>query len=285
MISWKNYHAIYRGKGHTVSGTIKVCQALRSPQLNNARDILVYLPPSYDDEQVCYPVIYMHDGQNLFDAATSFVGEWGVDECMQKLSAAGLPAIVVGICHMGVRRLDEYSVVRNAVLNTGGQGEAYLAFVRDTVKPLIDTHFRTLPDRDHTLMIGSSMGALISLRAFLLHGDSFGRIGMLSPAFWFAADAIFEAVEAAPFIPGCLYLDVGTDEMAIIPKDDRRPGITSARYLDDARRMHDLLRAKGYRSGADLLYVEDAGAVHNERAWGRRLPDAIRFLLDYAATG
>ncbi|MBN1200952.1 MAG: alpha/beta hydrolase [Anaerolineae bacterium] len=279
MTTWQDYHTLHPGEKHTVTGTLKVLEDFHSPQLDNRRDILVYLPPSYEQGARC-PVIYFHDGQNLFDTAASFVGEWCVDETLEALSADGLEAIAVGIPNINARRLDEYSPFVNAMLNTGGQGDAYLAFLVETLKPLIDQDFRTLPDRAHTGIMGSSMGGLISLYAYVHCPDVFGLAGIMSPAFWFADDdAIFTCVARAPFLPGKLYLDVGTAEMEDVPPDARHSGVTSQVYLDDARRMRELLLSKGYREERDLLYVEEAGAVHHESAWARRLPGALRFLL------
>src|SRR5215212_12069243 len=128
---------------HTIVGTVRVLNQVTSPELGNQRDILVYLPPAYDFSQQRYPVIYMHDGQNLFDEATSYNGEWQVDETMEALSQAGYPAIVVGIPNLGARRIEEYNPFPDPQHGVG-QGQAYLAFVVETLKPLIDQEFRTL---------------------------------------------------------------------------------------------------------------------------------------------
>lgn len=281
MAIWRDYTDLY--PGHTVSGTIKVCPAIYSPQLDNRRDVLVYLPPSYRRGERRYPVLYMHDAQNLFDPATGFAGEWQVDETLETLSAEGIETIVAAIPNLDAEfpgsRFDELSPVPNAAYGRGGKGEQYLAFLRDTVKPLVDTDFRTLPDRDHTGIMGSSLGGLISLYAFFHYPAVFGWAGVMSPAFWFTGGTIYQDVQAAAFVPGRIYMDIGTAEMKLIPAENERKGITSDRYLDDARRMHALLIDRGYRPGEHYLYVEEAGAVHNESAWARRLPTALRFLL------
>jgi predicted alpha/beta superfamily hydrolase len=205
----------------------------------------------------------MHDGQNLFDDMTSFAGEWNVDETMEQASQRGLEAIVVGIPNLGEQRMDEYSPFVQGGLG-GGRGDAYLAFVAETIKPLIDRDFRTLADRAHTGVLGSSMGGLISLYAFFSRPETFGFAGAMSPALWFAGRAIFPFVERAPLPPGRLYLDIGTHE--------------GSSTLPDARRMHRLLRRKGCRA-PHLLYVEERGAVHSEAVWANRLPAALEFLL------
>jgi predicted alpha/beta superfamily hydrolase len=275
MTNWRNY---VEGRGeHTVVGALKVRKNIRSPQLGNRRDLYVYLPPSYDQGTRRYPVIYMHDGQNLFDRVISYAGEWGVDETMEALSQEGIEAIVVGIPNKGKRRLDEYGPFRDERLREGGRGDAYLAFMVETVKPLIDRDFRTLPEREHTGIMGSSMGGLISLYGFFRHPESFGFAGAMSPSLWFAEGAIFPYVAQAPFAPGKLHLDIGTHEG---PRAEQVSAETYAgRYVLNLRRMRDLLIEKGYRDGQDINYEEEPEAIHNEAAWACRLPRALRFLL------
>ena len=166
-IAWLDYHDHYTSRpDHRISGIVRVAPQLPSPQLGNRRDLLVYLPPSYHRTTRRYPVIYMHDGQNLFDHATSYAGEWGVDETMEMLAhTEGLEAIIVVIPTAGPQRLAEYTPFHDGRLG-GGRGDDYLAFIVDTVKPLIDGNFRTLPNRRYTGIMGSSLGGLISLYAF-----------------------------------------------------------------------------------------------------------------------
>ena len=261
---WKRYPPELANGAHTVVGNLQVLEGLYSPQLDNCRDIITYLPPSYDTDARRYPVIYMHDGQNLFDEVTSFAEEWGVDNTMDALGLVGLEAIVVGIFNTGAHRLNEYSPFADAE-DRGGEGDRYLDFIVDTLKPRIDADFRTQPERDHTLIAGSSMGGLISLYAFFRRPDVFGKAGIMSPSLWFADRAIFPFVEAAPFKPGKIYLDVGTLE-----------GKTT---VADVRHLRELLLRKGYRRHRDLVYVEDRNAGHSEAAWRQRLHFAIDFLL------
>jgi predicted alpha/beta superfamily hydrolase len=277
-LSWRNYGEDQGTGEHTVVGMLKVLEGVESPQLGNQRDLLVYLPPSYAGGNKRYPVIYMQDGQNLFDEATSFAGEWQVDETLEALSREGLEAIVVGIPNMGDRRIDEYSPFRDR-RNGGGQGEQYLAFIVETVKPLIDRDFRTLEGRETTGIMGSSMGGLISLYAFFRYPEIFGFTGVMSPALWFANRAIFPHVEKAPFVPGKIYLDAGTHEFSDSLADRLLLRVRSRLYAANVRQMRDLLAHKGYHPGQDLLYVEEKGAIHHESAWARRLPTALRFLL------
>lgn len=262
--SWRTYPPDPEAGAHTVVGNLQVLEGLYSPELDNRRNVITYLPPSYGTGERRYPVIYMHDGQNLFDEVTSFADEWGVDNTMETLGQIGLEAIVVGVFNAGENRLAEYSPFEDAE-GRGGAGDRYLDFLVDTLKPRIDRDFRTRSDRDHTLVIGSSMGGLISLYAFFRRPDVFGKAGVMSPSLWFADRAVFPFVEAAPYTPGKLYLDVGTKE-----------GKTT---VADARHLREILLRKEYRRHRDLVYVEQRGAGHSEVAWRQRLHYAIDFLL------
>lgn len=254
----------WRGRRRTPPGRLEVIPGVLSPQLGNRRDVLVYLPSSYERTERRYPVVYMHDGQNLFDPATSFAGEWGVDTALAKAPRKGRRAIVVGIPNAGIDRIREYSPFIDPQ-NGGGHGDAYLAFLSETLKPLIDARYRTDPDPSATGIVGSSLGGLVSLYGFFRHPGRYGFAGILSPALWFADGAIFRFIESAPYVRGRIYLDVGTRE--------------GQGTLANAREMRDLLVTRGYRRGKDLMWVEDKGGMHNEAAWGRRLRTALPFLL------
>lgn len=271
MTEWQDYvgPAGAWGGHPIVGGSLRVLRDCYSPQLDNRRDILVHLPASYDWSARRYPVVYMHDGQNLFDPHTSFSGEWGVDDALTRLDDCDAEAIVVGIPNSGMRRLDEYSPFPDERLG-GGDGDAYLAFITDTLKPIIDITFRTRPERDHTGIIGSSMGGLISLFALFERPEVFGFAGVMSPSLWFGDGAIFRYIEDSPYVRGRLALDVGTGEAPVMVRD--------------AQRLRDLLSEKGYASGGALRYAEYEGAGHNEAAWGNRVCDVLRFLLADTAT-
>ena len=256
--NWRRYADHYPSDHHTVIGNVLVLPQVWSPQLNNARDILVYLPPSYLAGARRYRVIYMQDGQNLFDRATSFAGvEWQVDETMEALSVEGLEAIVVGIPHMGDRRLAEYTPLSNSWWR--GCGDQYAAFVCDTLKPLIDRSLRTLTGRASTGIFGSSMGALIGLYTFFERPDMFGRCGAMSPSLWVGRGVINQHLRP-PQDGDRIYIDNGTRE-------------------GSARPLVALLREKGYQDQDNLMYVVEEGGQHTEAAWARRLPNALRFLL------
>lgn len=255
---WQEYLEWTGGRPGTVIGDVRVLPHLYSPQLHNHRDVLVLLPPSYADApDRRYPVVYMHDGQNLFDRQTGFAGqEWEVDETMQRLAAEGMEAIIVGLTNTP-QRFQEYNPFPGV---WKGRGRDYLRFITETVKPLVDGAFRSLLDRDHTLLFGSSMGGLISLYGFFAYPEIFGRIGVMSPSLWVGSGAIYHEIEARPFVPGRIYLDNGTREPS-------------------ARRLKALLVHKGYMLERDLRYVVETDGEHHEPAWARRLPNALRFLL------
>jgi predicted alpha/beta superfamily hydrolase len=257
-------------RNRTPPGTLEVIAGVQSPQLGNSRDILVYLPSSYEKTDRPFPVIYMQDGQNLFDPWTSFAGEWGVDLAMLRAARKGRRAIVVGIPNMGADRMKEYSPFADE-RHGGGAGDAYLDFVLHTIKPMIDARYRTNPGVTGTGIVGSSLGALIALYGFFRAPQHFGFCGALSPALWFGGGQIFPFVQGAGYVRGSLYLDVG-----------RREGEGT---LANARNMRDLLNTMGYAMGKDLMWVEDREGRHNEAAWGRRLRKALPFLLREAGEG
>ena len=198
---------------------------------------------------------------------------------MEALSREGIEAIVVGVPNAGVRRIDEYSPFKDQRLRKGGRGDWYVAFLANTVKPLIDRDFRTLPEREHTGVLGSSMGGLISLYALFCRPEVFGFAGVMSASLWFAQGAIFPYVQQAAARPGRIHLDIGTHEGSDTRVVTGTVSTYTSRYLAAAHRMRDLLDRKGYKLGQDLQYHEEAEAIHNEAAWARRLPDALRFLL------
>lgn len=268
MVSRRDFLRRLRARSSAPFGTIERISSVYSPELDNERDLLVSLPGKYATRERRYPVIYMHDGQNLFDPATSFAGSWNVDVAMAEASLEGLDAIVVGIPNMGPARLAEYSPFEHPELG-GGRGDLYLDFLIDTVKPLIDAQYLTVPDRLHTGIVGSSMGGLISLYAFFRHPEVFGFAGVLSPSLWLTEAATFAFIRQADFSPGKLYLDVGARE--------------GERHVANAHRLRDLLEEKGYRLGHDLMWVEEEMGAHHEAAWARRFQDALPFLVPGAA--
>ena len=236
---------------------------LWSPQLRNHRTVDVYLPASYSEGRRRYPIVYMQDGQNLSDPAVAFGGQtWRLEDGLNWLAQRGTEAIVVGLWNTP-GRLGEYSPFPDPK-HGGGDGDKYLRFLIDTVKPRIDGEYRTRKDRDSTVIAGSSMGGLISLFAFFRRPSPFGRALVMSPSIWFGAGEILRQVGRARSTRGKLYLDIGTAE--------------GAQTVKNTRVMNRLLRKKGYRR-ENLWYIESEGARHSEPDWAWRWPQALEFLL------
>ncbi len=265
MRRWKDYTIPQTERRHDVPATLKVVEGVWSPQLRNRRDLVVYVPPSYDrDPERRFPVVYMHDGQNVFDPHTSFAGHWQVGGALAFHARRGLEAIVVAIPNMGGQRLSEYTPHAD-MIRGGGDGDRYVAFLVETVKPLIDRRMRTLRTPEHTAVVGSSLGGLISLYALFRSPWTFGTAGVLSPALWFADGRIFDYVREQKPPGGRIHLDMGTSE--------------GPDALEDTRNMRELLTERGFIPGATLSYFEDVGARHNERAWARRFRKLLPFLI------
>ena len=245
-------------RGDTVVGDVRVLRGSAD------RDLYAYLPASHGSG-ARFPVVYMLDGQNLFDAATSNSRvEWRVDETMEQLAREKIEAIVVGIpAAPGEKRRTEYS---------GAKAVHHLSFVADTVRPLVEASFDVDARRETTGIAGSSLGGVASLHAVYTRPETFGFAGVFSPAFWWTGDdRWFELVERTPAPGARIYLDVGDAEM---PEDQQ----TRQRYVDGFERMGALLRQQGF-DDRSLRTVLDHGGAHHETDWARRLPDALRFLL------
>ncbi len=282
MALWKRYTD--QVAEHTVVGDLRVARDVVSPQLNNQRDVFVWLPPSYAASERRYPVIYMHDGLNLFDRFTSYSGEWQVDETVTTLALADprYEAIIVGLPNMKEKRGVEYSPYDYDLFGARlvGQGDFYMRFIIETIKPLIDHDFRTRPETAATGIAGSSMGGLISLYGFLRYPQVFGLCGAFSTAYWFGENALLRTAHERATGHGRVYLDVGTKEgETLLNWTQIPPEQTDAAYCDGVRVLRDALVAGGYTDGHNLMYVEEEGALHREAAWARRLPEALRFLL------
>jgi len=258
---------------HTARPTVSVInEAFEMTELGRSRRVWIYLPPGYASGSTRYPVLYMHDGQNVFDNATSFVGEWGVDETLDSLNALGdKDVIVVGVDHGDAKRFDEYSPWKNARFG-GGEGDRYVDFLVKTLKPYIDSHYRTLTDRVNTGIAGSSMGGLISLYAILKYPDVFSRAGIFSPAFWVAPEA-YSYVAAAPPLrsDSRFYFVIGAQEAANADE--------AATYVKDQERMVDSLVAHGLQRGRNIIALSRADGKHSEWFWRREFPAAYQWLF------
>ncbi len=237
------------------------------PQLDRYRRIWLYLPPGYDSTAQSYPVIYMHDGQNLFDELASFSGEWEVDETLNELHLEGYRVpIVVGIDNGGEFRMDELTPWEFSL--GGGEGDLYLEFIVESLKPYIDDHYRTLKDREHTGMIGSSLGGLISAYGALRYQEVFSKSGPMSPAYWVNHDSLFNYVSGMDKKQDIrFYQSIGTDE-----------GSNNIVLMHD---FEDSLRAIGYN---EVLSIEIQDAGHNENTWREDFANAYLWLFEQFAS-
>jgi len=267
-----------------------ITEKIYIPQLDRKRKIRIYLPLDYNETNKKYPVLYMHDGQNLFDTQTSAFGDdWGIDKTLNEFEKEKdfIGLIVVGIdnndsLEYGVGRLNEYSPWKNSEIgkNTnwrgknqilGGEGEKYSKFIVETLKPKIDKEYRTLSDRENTMISGSSMGGLISLYIGLKYQNIFSKIAGLSNAFWFAEKEILEFIEKTGKINNMkIYLDVGTKETSEASNPDF-PKI----YMDSNKNVVKKVKEKFN----DVKFIIDEGAEHNEIYWAKRFPEVLKYFL------
>jgi metallo-beta-lactamase class B len=236
------------------------------PQLNRSRRVWIYLPSDYKTATTKrYPVMYMQDGQNLFDARTSFSGEWGVDESLVKLEKAGdLGCIIVGIDNGGAKRINEYSPYGHNQYGVG-EGKAYVNFLVQTLKPFIDSAYRTYSDPKHTAIAGSSLGANISLFAALSNPQVFGKVGIFSPALYIN-DSLYDFAQKCIIDPGILaYYVAGSNE--------------SSTMVSNINKYNDLLKLKGVLSYNSSVAIHADGA-HSEWFWKREFTSAYQFLFN-----
>ena len=289
---------------HPSEGQLRRHAALHSKFLEHDRDVVVWLPPGYaaqgfttkvpDDGSArgvttgvpheCsgtsvgnhgYPVLYMHDGQNLFEAGTAFQkGEhWRLGETAATLVDSGAiePLIIVGIYNTGDHRKDEYTPTRDAKLG-GGAADDYGRMIVEELKPMIDRTYRTRPDPDSTGIGGSSLGGLVSLYLAFTHPHVFHRVAALSPSVWWNFRAILKTVRQARSKPPLkIWLDMGTAE--------------GKRGLDDARLLKAALVGLGFSVDSDLHYAEYEGATHSETAWAERVGPMLKWLFPIKKEG
>lgn len=250
---------------HTASPNVQVLPTvLKMSELQRERTIRLYLPPSYRQSDRRYPVLYMHDGQNLFDAATGYAGEWQVDETLDRLSANGqLELIVVGIDNGGALRNQELVPFVHPDI-AKAEGEAYLKFIINELKPYIDSHYRTLPTREHTGLMGSSLGGLITHYAGQYHSDVFGRLGVLSPSYWVAADDKARLVTPSIAKHSRWFISMGSKEGEMMVTDFQQ--VTA-----------ELKRELPRDSKLTVRLAE--GAEHNEAAWAQLMEEALLALF------
>ncbi len=259
------------GGGSTASENVSIMDdSFYMPQLDRNRRIWIYLPPDYNSYGKRYPVIYMHDGQNLFDAQTSFAGEWEIDETLDNIFSPSTPVpIVVGVDNGSSHRIDEYTPWVNQQYG-GGDGELYVDFIVETLKPFIDANYRTISDRQSTAIMGSSLGGLISHYGALKNQDIFGKIGIFSPSYWWS-DSIW-----------AFTITEGKQEDMMIYQmcGDQESGST----VTDMQEMDTYLKDLGFDPNAIVSKVV-VGGQHNEKLWREEFEEAYLWLFsDYIST-
>jgi predicted alpha/beta superfamily hydrolase len=251
-------------------GSLEHIHDFESQILGNRREVTIYLPPGYSERDAArYPVLYMQDGQNLFEPQRAFVPgqSWRLGEAadlaVNRRTAA--PMIIVGIDHAGPGRIDEYTPTHDEARNAGGKAGDYARLVVEELKPQIDARFRTIPD--HSAIGGSSLGGLVALYAGLRHADVFRAIAAMSPSVWWDNRAVLRVVDELAGPRSRIWLDIG--------------GREGAEALRDARTLDERLRAKGW-DRQSLRFYEDRRADHSERAWARRAQMMLEFLFPAA---
>lgn len=248
---------------HTASKQVQVIDtAFYIPQLKRHRRVWIYLPSDYNaNKRRHYPVLYLHDAQNVFDDATSYVGEWGVDEFMD--STAEKKSIVVAIDHGGDKRLNEYNPYNSEKFGKG-EGALYADFLVNTLKPFIDEHYRTKKGKANTFIAGSSMGGLISVYAILKYPAVFGGAGIFSPAFWVTNGEIYnEVLQRGKAVKAKLFFYAGGKE-----GEDMVP---------------DMLKVEAAFKKVSKAAVKSmvvAEAQHNEKAWRTIFPVFYNWIME-----
>ena len=252
-------------------GTLDHIRGFHSDILANERDVTIYQPPGYQDrDDVRYPVLYMHDGQNLFEPERAFIPgqHWRLAEAADEVigGRTARPMIIVAIDNTGPSRIDEYTPTRDARHHGGGKAADYGRMLIEELKPVIDAQYRTLPDPANTALGGSSLGGLATLHLGLTHSGSFGSLAVMSPSVWWDNRTILADVDryTGAHRPR-LWLDMG--------------GREGAEGLANARTLRDRLLDKGWRSGDNFRYYEDRRADHSERSWAKRAPAVLEFLF------
>ena len=263
---------------HTLTGNFRFHVDFHSQYLPDDRHVIVYLPPDYEfalDRR--YPVLYFHDGQNVFDADTSFGGvEWRADETAEALIREGeiVPLIMVGIYNAGTSRIHEYTPTCGPFGSSDGKASLYARMIFEELKPFIDGEYRTLEGPEYNGMAGSSLGGLVTLYIGMSRPDVFGKLAVMSPSVWWDHGAILQIVHDLspprnyPRPRPRIWLDMGTEE-----------GARPRRMVRDARMLRDLLVKRGWKLEEDLIYFEDEGAGHHEGAWANRMAPMLRFLF------
>ncbi|MBL7760727.1 MAG: alpha/beta hydrolase [Sediminibacterium sp.] len=261
IAGWKDDYP-ERPKKYTASPRVKIIDtAFRIPQLDRNRRIWIYLPKNYASVGKAYPVLYMHDGQNLFNDQTAASGEWGVDECLDTLQARlGKECIVVGIDHGGDRRMNEYSPYDHFKLGKG-EGKQYVDFIATTLKPYIDTRYRTRKGSDYTFVAGSGMGGLVSWYAVMQYPGVFGGAGVFSPNFLLSPQYFVDAEQFSTASIPKFYFYVGEQE--------------EAGMVTNMKKMAGILQKKPQFA---IRTVVNPLGQHNETYWRREFADFYKWI-------
>jgi predicted alpha/beta superfamily hydrolase len=265
ILSWEGSNS---ENTSTASSNVQIMnESFYIPQLDRNRKIWIYLPPDYKTSNKTYPVIYMHDGQNLFDNATSFSGEWQVDETLNKLFDQGdYGAIVVGIDNGGFHRIDEYIPWNNAQYG-GGEGEKYMQFVAETLKPHVDANFRTKPEAKFNALIGSSLGGLISTYGGVKYSSIFSKIGSFSPSFWIVSPQINTYFNN-------ITQDLSAMRIYFVASQNESATIASEIFT-----AKNNLQSKGLTT-ANTFVKLDVYGQHNESYWKGEFSAAYKWLFE-----
>lgn len=253
------------------AGTLHVSEPLPLPRLDDARELIAWLP-SGDPPDDGWPLVVFHDGQNLFAEHAAIDETWRLGDSLGLLARDGRPVVAVGVPHGGERRRVELSPFR-----TDGRGVDYVADLVDSVLPAVRGTLPVSADRTATFLAGSSLGGLVSIYAAYAHPSVFGGCAALSPALAVGNEGVWDWLEGQPRPEARIYIDVGG--MEVSEERARLLHTSSEHYSDRVRRLHRLLERHGFRDGVDLCYVEDADGRHHETAWARRIGPALEFVL------
>jgi predicted alpha/beta superfamily hydrolase len=251
-------------------GQLQKHEQFRSRFLRKKRDLIVYLPGIYQKRpDLRFPVLYLEDGQNLFDPATSFIPGmyWRVGETADALIAQGAiqPLIIVGIYNTGKQRIDEYTPTRDRKLG-GGKADKYGRLLVEELKPFIESQYRAAGSAANTGLGGSSLGGLLTIYLGLKYPQVFGKLAVLSPSVWWNRRAIIDFAAHAPLLARPrVWLDVGTRE--------------DAHTVANVTALRDTLLKRGWQDSRDLHFQVIDGAQHNEAAWAERVGPFLQFLF------
>ena len=250
-------------KKHTASVNVKIMDtAFYIPELQRSRRIWIYLPPEYSSSKKKYPVLYMHDGQNLFDNFTSYAGEWGVDEYLDSIFKSGQKEVIVVGIDNGAKRMNEYNPWEFQDFGKG-EGDLYVDFLVKNLKLYIDSNYRTLKDKRNTFIAGSSMGGLISLYAVLKYPQVFGGAGIFSPAFWTASEIDSTTLADSKKMNSKLFFYGGGKE--------------GDSMIPDMQKIEKEIREKSKSPVKEMI---DPDAKHNEAAWRKYFPYFYKWVIE-----